>query len=233
MVITTSKCSNKMDPKVLENIRKLSASYHYRFTVKEPLDDVFQDVVLQLMVTKYMDRYDGSRPIHNYLSGFIYNFFCKVYRKEHYAVNQAQSLDKDINPAFSDFSLANILESDSERDMDSDLLLETIRKNLERQYPFSSFVVYTSEKNLRYVGAFKKPEYPKYFNKAQFITLTRSHSTVFHYLGVGLTQVEIKDLLHVSKSWVSKIVTSIAEVEEVKDFAEIHGFLYKGPTIAQ
>jgi len=214
----------ELTPEVIEKIKFLCKSYYYKFNIKEPFDDIFQEVIFRLLKTKYLDRYDSSKPLHNFLSGFIFNFFCKVYKKENYVVNKALSLDKNLGSSSSEsYCLANFIPSSDVEEEDTQVLLETIMTRLESIFPFSSFVVYNEE--LFYVGAYKKPFYEKFFNTENII-FTRSHATVFNFLYLGMSQVEIKDFLKVSKSWVSKIVTSISELKEVRELAQIYGFQF-------
>lgn len=207
------------DKDTFERVKNLVNFYYFKFVLKEPFNDVFNDLVYSLMKSKYLERYDGSRPIHNYLSGFVYNHFCKVYKKESYVVSRAESLDQELF-LDSDTTLGELIEVESYQDSDSKLEMENIVKILDSHFFYSTFVSF--DKNLRFEGIFDASERNN-FDDSHFV-LPRSHSVVFTLLFKGLSQTDIKQVLRVSKSWVSKTVTAISEVPEMRDLAVSCGY---------
>lgn len=207
------------EPEIFNKVKKLVDFYYYKFSIREPQDDVFHDIVLSLMSTMYIERFDDSKPIHNYLSGFIYNHFCKAYKREGYAVNQAQGLEVSLTED-GDFTLLSTIDSASNVDPDDSIELEAILNLLEEKFPPHTFLVY--DNNLRLFGIFSKDDVLD-FDFPYFIVY-RSVGQVFRLLYEGLSQTEIKDLLLVSKAWVSKIVSRIVSLEELQNFAKSKGF---------
>jgi len=209
------------DKDVLAYVEKLCKSYYYKFNVKEPFDDVYHNVVLQIITTKYLERFNPEiRPLHNYLSGYIYNYFCKVYKKEGYAVNQARSLEDSLVPDGDSFTLLSTIASEEDVDEDASMEIEFIIKCLDEKFPYFTYLVYNS--NLRVEGIFSVVEDVSF--DETFLIVPRSAAQVFKLLYLGFNQTEIKNLLLVSKSWTSKVVSRIVSLEELRDFAKNKGF---------
>ena len=61
-----------LNSKVLKQIEELVDFYYRKFNVTLPKEDIYQDVIVRIIVTKYMERYDNVRPLRVYLSGFIF-----------------------------------------------------------------------------------------------------------------------------------------------------------------
>lgn len=209
------------DKDVLAYVEKLCKSYHFKFNVREPLEDVFHNVVLQIITTKYLERFNPSiRPLHNYLSGYIYNYFCKVYKKEGYAVNQARSLEESLVPEGDTFTLLSTIDSSEDVDVDASMEIEYIIKCLDKKFPYFTYLVYNS--NLRIEGIYTVGEDVSF--DTSYYVIPRSAAQVFKLLYLGFNQTEIKNLLLVSKSWTSKVVSRIVSLEELRDFAKNKGF---------
>ena len=207
------------DPEVFNKVKKLVDFYYYKFSLREPQEDVFHDVVLSLMTTRYLERFDSSKPIHNYLSGFIYNHFCKTYKREGYAVSKAQHLEASLTEE-GDFSLLSTIDASSNFDPDDAIAMEQIASVLDERFPFHTFIVYDS--CMRFYGVFSTEDNIE-FDDSYFI-IHRSSSQVFKFLYRGMSQTEIKDLLLVSKAWVSKIVSRIISIPELRSFASSKGY---------
>ena len=88
------------------------------------------------------------------------------------------------------------------------------------KFPYHTFIVY--DKNLRFFGVFSSEDNPP-LDSTYFI-IYRSASQVFNLLYIGMSQADIKDLLLVSKAWVSKIVSRIISLDELRDLALSKGF---------
>ena len=207
------------EPDIFNKVKKLVDFYYYKFSIKEPQEDVFHDVILSLMSTHYIERFDDSKPIHNYLSGFIYNHFCKCYKREGYAVNQAQGLEVSLTEQ-GDFTLLSTIDSAADTDPDDSIEVESILNILERKFPHYTFIVY--DKNLRFFGIYSKDD--NLVLDSSYFVVYRSVGQVFKLLYSGMSQTEIKDLLLVSKAWVSKIVSRIVSLSELQEFAKSKGF---------
>ena len=207
------------EPEIFNKVKKLVDFYYYKFSIREPQEDVFHEVVLSLMTTHYIERFDDSKPIHNYLSGFIYNHFCKMYKREGYAVNQARGLETSLTEE-GDFSLLSTIDVSADEDPDDAIEMGFILNLLEKKFPYYTFIVY--DKNLRLHGVFSKDDNVS-FDSSYFI-IPRSVSQVFRLLYSGMSQTEIKDVLLVSKAWVSKIVSRIISLDELRDLAKSKGF---------
>mgnify|MGYP001771211075 CR=1 FL=1 len=210
------------DEEIFERVKKLVNFYYFKFNVREPQHDVLNSVVLSLMTTKYIERYDNSRPIHNYLSGFIYNYFCKLYKREGYSVSKAQALEQPLTDE-EGFTLLSTIEAEVDYDPDDSMEVEHIAKLLGRKFPYHTYLVYDC--NLRIHGIFTVLDKVS-FDSSYFI-IPRSAEQVFRLLYMGLSQTDIKSLLLVSKSWTSKIVSRIISLKELRDFARSKGFRIK------
>lgn len=207
------------DKDTFDRVKNLVNFYYFKFVLKEPFNDVFNDLVYSIMRSKYLERYDGSRPIHNYLSGFVYNHFCKVYKKESYVVSRAESLDQEMFED-SDTVLSDRIEIAHNFDCDSNLEVANIIKILDSHFYYSTFVSF--DKNLRFEGVFDISSRQEF--DATHCVFPRSASVVFLLLFKGLSQTDIKQVLRVSKSWVSKTVTAISEVPEIREYAIQSGY---------
>lgn len=206
---------NVMDNDVLDKVKKLTYFFASKFSVKEPTEDIFHDIILKMYDSAYLSRYDVQRSLHNYLSGFVYNHFCKVYKREAYPVSRAISMSKDSTDADVK-DVCRSLKADSvdhEQQQDVSKLYE----DLKTTSTFSSFVVYTS--NSEYVGAFDINKYERYISNPDNVIFTRSTATVFYLLYMGFSQTEIKEILDVSKSWVSQTIHKISLISDVVEFA--------------
>ena len=153
------------------------------------------------------------------MSGFIFNFFCKVYKREGYAVAQASGLETQLTDQ-GDFTLLSTIDSAANYDPDDHMEYESLLQLLDERFPFFTFLVYSSD--LRLHGIFSVED--KVSFDSSFFVIPRSASLVFSLIYSGFSQTEIKDTLLVSKAWTSKIVDRIKSLEEVKAFARSKGF---------
>lgn len=203
---------------VFERVKKLTSFYYYKFNIREPFNDVLNSIVLALMVSKYLERFDNSRPLHNYLSGYIYNHFCKVYKKEQYNVNRAVCIDDSSSEEYIKPYIEKIESSND--DPDDSLTIEAISKILDFRFPYHTFLAYN--RNLRIAGIFTIDKEDSL--RSTHYIIPRSAGQVFRMLYSGMTQAEIKNLLLVSKSWTSKVVSRIVSLTELREFARSKGF---------
>ena len=101
--------------------------------------------------------------------------------------------------------------------------IECLSSLLHNYYGYTSFVAY--DKDLNYLGAFNKSYFEDFSKKEDVFLFKRCTGTVFKLLYNGISQTEIKELLFVSKSWVSKMVKRIQQYQPVREYAEVKGFL--------
>lgn len=210
----------ELNSDVLARLNNLTRFFYFKFSVKEPFEDVYHDLVYQIIHYDYLSRFDNTKPLHNYLSGFVYNHFCKLHTREHYKVSQALSLDKELSGT-EHYTISDFVQAE-ERDPDMDMEIEFLAAHLNSYLGFSSFVVYSD--SLKYKGAYSIIYYDTLSSDPNNILFERSAAVVFKFLYLGMSQSEIKDILKVSKSWVSKIVKRISEVPEIRKFGASRGF---------
>jgi predicted XRE-type DNA-binding protein len=211
----------ELDKEVIDKVDHLVKFYSSKFFIrKTQREDILQDVYLKLLTSGYLKRYDGSRPLHNYLSGFVYNHFCKVYKVENYDVEKAASIYNPV-AGTDNLMLLDTLEDVQDEDVSFYMYISNIHKLLLKKFGFSSFVLYNRE--LVYLGKFSYEAFENFESLDDTLIFTRSPAQVFSFIMAGMSQADIKEILLVSKSWVSKIVKRISELEELQEFAESKG----------
>lgn len=114
-------------------------------------EDLVQDILISLMDTHYIDRYDNTRPFSTYVYGFIDNFLKKKYNKENTKngkniVNRAtlEGSPKDDETQFDGHTVyLDLFKTDTltEDTMEHMELIDAIRKDLEA-FPATSSTVY-------------------------------------------------------------------------------------------
>lgn len=196
------------DSEVLQKVKFLTHFYYNKFNVKEPVEDIFADIYVNLAKYKYIERWDRKRPFHNYLSGFVYNHFCKLFKKEGYAVSRADHLE-DYLYVDSQATLQSRIPAVAEGDSDLEIAIKELIKQYQQKEKFLSYVLY--DENLFCLGV-----YETRIRKVREddIILKRSTSQVLELAYKGLSQTEIKRVLQVSKSWVSKSMGEISSDPE-------------------
>jgi len=125
------------------------------FTLKDTLnnpEDLGQEIILSLLKTRYLDRYDPSRgSFKAYLFGFVNNFLKKKYNKEHtrygrYIVNAASLSQTPTEDATFDGTevYADLLPSCDccEDFVMLQALIDNIRRELTETFSPSSANVY-------------------------------------------------------------------------------------------
>ena len=134
---------------------------HYRisaFTLKDSLnnpEDLSQEILLSLMKTNYLDRYDPEKGAFKaYLYGFVDNFLKKKYNKEHtrhgkFIVAAASLSQSPTDDATFDGTevYADLLPSDDdcETSVMYRALIDAIRKELSENFTASSSNVYNGK----------------------------------------------------------------------------------------
>lgn len=192
----------------LEILRKYVNVYTSRFRFLRDKEDIYQDLVGELLRTNYLSRFDPSQNSKSgYISRFVYNFCCKKYKLNTYKVNQASSLEDDPTEVH--------VSTPKSIDFNSIQPLEAMASILDEELPPTSGIKYDTvtgeSKGVAYFGELAE--------EGEFI-VWRSSANIFRLLAMNFFQEEIAQVLDVSKGWISKKVKRIRDVSEIKDWAD-------------
>lgn len=168
------------------------------FTLKDTLnnpEDLGQEILLSLLKTRYLDRYDPSRGAFKaYLFGFVDNFLKKKYNKEHtrygkYIVSAASLSQTPSDDATFDGTevYADLLpsEDDCEESVVIKTLIDDIRRELSEAYPASSANVFRGK------------------------VYQRDPVTVFNLMIDGASVMDVAMVLNVSRQFVYYLLKNI------------------------
>lgn len=201
----------------LPRVKKLVDFYGRKFNADvlgTPIEDMFQEAVYQLLRTKYLERYDYTRPIHVYLSGFIYNLFCHAFKRGMSNVAQAESIERG-SEATSFSVLTRIGTTDDV--LDDAQEIEAIIRMLDKKFKPKTYSVF--DNNLHFICTTQEPE--EYSNS---VLIPQSHSAVFSLLYQGLSATEIKQSLRMQPPVFTAIMKDLSYVEEIRSWADSKGF---------
>lgn len=201
----------------LPRIEKLVNFYYRKFNADvlgTPLEDMYQETVYQILRTKYLDRYDYTRSVHVYLSGFIYNLFCHTFNRGMSAVSQAESIERGSEATnFSVLSRVGTTEHAAEDKQEYEYIVKMLRKR------FKAEVYSVFDKNLHFICTTK--EIGNY--KGNYV-IPHSPSYIFILLHQGLSATEIKHTLHMVPANFTALIKLLASVPEIRDWADSKGF---------
>ena len=185
---------------------------HYRisaFTLKDTLnnpDDLCQDILLSIMKTNYLDRYDPDKgPFKSYLYGFVDNFLKKKYNKEHtrhgkfiVAAASLSTLPPDDKEFDGTEVYADLIPSDDDCESHCEMraLIEDIRRELKNNFTANSSNV---------------------FNGTVY---ARDPVTVFNLMLDGATVMDVATILNVSRQFVYFLLKTIRTSDAYKIYAE-------------
>ena len=201
----------------LPRIQKLVDFYGRKFNAEvlgTPVDDMFQEAVYQLLRTKYLERYDYTRPIHVYLSGFIYNLFCHAFKRGMSSVAQAESIERGSEAT--SFSVLTRVGTTDER-LDDAHEYKAIIKLLDSNFKPTLYTIYDT--SLHFICVTDTPT-----DYECSIQMPHSHSLVFSLLYQGLSAMEIKQTLHMPPPEFTLIMKELAQVSEIRSWADSKGF---------
>ena len=179
-----------------------------------PVEDMFQEAVYQLLRTKYLERYDYTRPIHVYLSGFIYNLFCHAFKRGMSSVAQAESIERGSEAT--SFSVLTRVGTTDER-LDDAHEYKAIIKLLDSNFKPTLYTIYDT--SLHFICVTDTPA-----DYECSIQMPHSHSLVFSLLYQGLSAMEIKQTLHMPPPEFTLIMKELAQVTEIRSWADSKGF---------
>ena len=181
------------------------AAFQLKDTLNNP-EDLGQEILLSLLKTKYLDRYDSSRGAFKaYLFGFVDNFLKKKYNKEHtrygkFIVSAASLSQSPSDDATFDGTevYADLLpsEDDCEENVVMKSLIDDIRRELIEAYPASSANVYMGK------------------------VYQRDPVTVFNLMIDGATVMDVANTLNVSRQFVYYLLKNIRSSRAYQIYAE-------------
>ena len=181
------------------------------FKLKDSLnnpEDLKQEILLSLLKTGYLDRYDESKgSFKGYLYAFVDNFLRKKYNKEHtrhgkYIVTAAslstlppeEGSDFDGTEMFVDMMPAS--DEDCDGAVAMSILIQDIRRELAENFKASSSYEYNG------------------------VIYDRDPLTVFNLMLNGATVMDVANVLHVSRQFVYHLLKSIRTSEAYRIYAE-------------
>ena len=179
------------------------------FTLKDTLnnpEDLGQEILLSLLKTNYLDRYDPSRGAFKaYLFGFVDNFLKKKYNKEHTrygryivsaaSLSQSPSEDSTFDGTEVYADLLPSCECCEDRVM-LQALIDTIRAELQDAFPPSSANVYQGK------------------------VYQRDPVTVFNLMIDGASVMDVATTLNVSRQFVYYLLKNIRTSKAYQVYAE-------------
>jgi len=179
-----------------KNIFYRISVFNLKDTLNNP-EDLKQEILLSLLKTKYLERYDEDKgAFKGYLYAFVDNFLRKKYNKEHtrhgkYIVTAASlstlppddGTDFDGSEMYADMMESNDAECDDHVAMS--LLIQDIRRELSENFHASSSNVYNG------------------------VTYDRDPVTVFNLMLNGATVMDVANVLQVSRQFVYHLLKSI------------------------
>lgn len=179
------------------------------FTLKDSLnnpEDLGQEILLSLLKTKYLDRFDPERgSFKAYLYGFVDNFLKKKYNKEHtrygrYIVAAASLSQTPSDEAVFDGTEVYVDLLPSEDDCETSVvirsLIDDIRNELAQNFKASSSNVYQGK------------------------VYRRDPVTVFNLMIKGATVMDVAITLNVSRQFVYYLLKSIRTSQAYKIYLE-------------
>ena len=169
------------------------------FTLKDTLnnpEDLKQDILLSLIKTGYLDRYDVNKgTFKTYLYGFVDNFLKKKYNKEHtrhgkYIVSAASlsTLPPSDTSEFDGTEMfVDLMSSDDDCESSAvmQILIDSIREELKENFHSSSYNVYNG------------------------VVYQRDPLTVFNLMLEGATVMDVAMILDVSRQFVYYLLKNI------------------------
>lgn len=211
--MVAKKVSSKQYPKDIQEFMKNGWDTQVRYRIRafnlrdilNQQEELVQDIIVSLMETKYLDRYSLEKgPFTTYLYGFVDNFLKKRYNKENTRngkkiVNSASIAisSPDSNTEFdgSVVYLDLVLPlSNKNIEFDKEILLEEIRKELEK-FKANSSVEYNGE------------------------MLDRDALTVFNLIIKDYSVIEIAKMLKTSRQFIYHLLKKIRSLQIFKDIA--------------
>lgn len=207
----------ELNPEMLDRISRYVKFYYYKFKLAEPIDDIYQEVILQLITTNYLSRYDETRSLHKYLSGFVFNIFCSQYNKEKKKESLFVSLDIEVNSETETCLSAMLVDDNSIVGNNYTEHWAEVTKVLNDlvEDKCSTYIIYNKDLS-EVIGIFEVGKEAPKVNIEEVVILKRDLLTVFILLYVGYNKAEIARLLNVSLSWVSKISKRLEKYFERK-----------------
>lgn len=192
--------------------------YSSRFKYQNQAADIKQELVIELLRTNYLARYDPTQNSKNgYLNAFVKNFFCKLYKHAAYPVNRAIPLE-DMEVSLEE----SITDSDEPMDPKTWAALEGLITRLENRHPASTGVRYKGSTYLEDVYVGQLPL------EGETI-IWKSAANILMLIVLGFRQEEIARLFHQSKGWVFKQVKRIRQEPLVHAWAEEYDLFRKKP----
>lgn len=185
--------------------------------------DCLQDIFLQIIKTRYIERFNPARGVSlaAYCNGLIFHFFIRKYRQLKRESSLFSSLDAkqeetgcSLLSCISDVS--DFLSQEYELHEDVHELIEKLHRN----FPYSSSAVYDGDKYLRSIP---KGSNEEFFLLRNNFVCPRSVAIIFFCLYCGYSQHEIADLLQVSRPWVSRQVSKIRLYPPILEWSESLG----------
>ena len=211
------------DLKDLTDLVRINCS---KFRERADEEDIYQQLVVQLLESDYMARYDSTRnSVRGYLSSVVYNHFCRRYKVAGYAVNRADEFDTvrgTVRYGFEEYVPDQPEPAAADLDERSMADLEVVARQLDEFFPYTSGAWYRDGK---YVGACYLGEEP---GPADFF-LWRSSSVIWRALALGFQQRELAKALWVSKGYICKTIKRIRGSAVVQSWSVVHG---RAPTDA-
>ena len=189
-----------------KNIYYRISVFNLKDTLNNP-EDLCQEIMLSLLKTKYLDRYDPEKgPFKAYLYGFVDNFLKKKYNKEHtrhgkYIVSAASL--STLPPDDAEFDgteiFADLIPSDDDCEMSvvMQALIDDIREELGKNFSASSSNVYKGK------------------------VYQRDPLTVFNLMLNGASVMDVANILDVSRQFVYYLLKNIRTSEAYNIYSEV------------
>jgi DNA-directed RNA polymerase specialized sigma24 family protein len=186
----------------LELLSQIVKNQCHRFGYQDEREDLFQDMVCEVLRLNLMGRYDPTKGASRktFLSRFVYHRFCNLYQKDSHTRGLICSYDEQI-----------IIEPKAEKVTNNHLpdhiilsKLEAIAQQLQLYYPPESAAIYRSQsRTFERVVSWHSSRCDGDW------LLWRSHATIFRLLCLGLQQMQIASLLGLSRGNVCHRVDDI------------------------
>lgn len=182
--------------------------------------DIEQDIFVKLIRpakndgTTYLQRYDPARnSFDGYISGLVFNYFCRLHRARRRPSEDAVSLDMLV-----EMNLDPPCEAQDGGE-GTDATIERIAAQLELDFPYSSGVLFRKPFAVPVtpIGVVRVDD--DFVETAEIGVLWRSPANIFRLLALDMDQESISRALQVSKGWISKQTNRIRTHPAVRDWA--------------
>ena len=159
-------------------------------------DDMFQSIILSLMTTNYLSRYDGSSPFESFIIIFVDNYLKRAWRRENVTKHGKKIVTRaslEINTPSEENSyepgviyLETLMGAVNTSDeVDFVIALQQLRKDLDSKFPANSYVIHDGKRYDRKPGV------------------------VLDLLAAGNSVVEIADILECSKQFIYSLLKKV------------------------